>query len=138
MDAAVRTDTDPLHQPDDPRWFAIAIACMSVHQLQSMIVERDELRFRTATLTIAALSPLTLRLPRRVRGIIWLLIGLPPLGGALAGHLIPIARDGIVPPASETAPLNFAGAALLITLAIALLRTPAEQDAATAPPGHEA
>ena len=117
--------------PDNPRWFAIAIACMSVHQVQSMIAEPDERRFRTITLTVAALSSLTLRLPRRVRGIVWLLIGLPPFGGALAGHLVPIARGDAVPPASETAPLNLAGAALLIALALALLRSPSENATVT-------
>lgn len=134
MDAPARTD--PSRRSDDPRWFAIAIACMSVHQVQSMIAERSELPFRATTLTIAALSPLTFRLPRRVRGVVWLLIGLPPFGGALAGHLVPIARGDAVPPASETAPLNLAGAALLIALAIALLRSPAAADADSAIPGH--
>jgi len=129
--------TDPSRQPDNPRWFAIAIACLSVHQVQSVVADRGELPFRATSLTVFALSPLTFRLPRRVRGIVWLLIGLPPFGGALAGHLVPIARGDAVPPASETAPLNLAGAALLIALAIALLRSPAAANADPAIPGHQ-
>jgi len=128
MDAHATPDAQRL--PDDPRWFAIAIALMSVHQVQSVLVEPNELAFRATTLSIAALSPLTFRLPPRIRGVVWILIGIPPFFGAWAGHLIPLMRDRTVPPASETAPFNLVGAALLIALGVALLRSPAASSAA--------
>jgi len=111
---------------DDPRWLIIALALMGAHQIQSAVVDRNELRFRLTTLTVAALTPLTLRLPPRIRGVIWIAIGIPPFFGAWVAHLIPIVRDRVVPPASETAPLNLAGASFLIALGVALLRSPPE------------
>ena len=113
--------------PDNPRWMLIAVGMTAVHQVQSLLVEPGERNFRLTTLSIAALMPLTTRLPRRVRGAVWSLIGLPPLFGAFAGHIVPIVRTRRVPPASETAPLNLAGAALLIALGVALLRSPADE-----------
>ncbi len=115
---------DAHYDPDDPRWLAIALVCMGAHQVQSAVVEPGERRFRAATLAVAALTPLTSRLPRRARGVTWILIGAGPFLGALVGHLVPIARERRVPPASETAPLNLAGAALLIALGVALVRSP--------------
>ncbi len=115
------------YAPENPRWMLLAVGMMAVHQAQSVIEEPNELAFRATTLTIAALMPLTTRLPRRVRGAVWMLVGVPPLFGAFAGHIVPIVRTQRVPPASETAPLNLAGAAFLIALGAALLRSPAEE-----------
>ena len=111
------------HRADHPRWLLIAVLCLGVHQIQSLVVEPSERPFRL--LTLSAFSWLALgspSLPRRIRGMVWLLFGLPPLLGALGGHLVPIALDREVPPATETAPLNLAGASLLTALGLALLR----------------
>lgn len=116
--------------PENPRWMLIAVGLMGAHQVQSLLAEPGERNFRLATISIAALMPLTMRLPRRGRGALWMLVGVGPLFGAFAGHLVPIMRSRRVPPATETAPLNLAGAALLIALGVALVRSPTGGDAA--------
>jgi hypothetical protein len=105
--------------PANVRWLLIALALIGIHQVQSLVVEPSERPFRYTVLSIIGLLPLSLRLPTRVRGVLWLLLGAPPVFGAFVGHLIPIVRDGRIPPASETAPLNLAGGAFLLTLGAA-------------------
>ena len=112
-----------LYRADHPRWLYLAVACLGIHQIQSFMVQPAERPFRLLTLGgfgwLALASP---SFPRRVRGTLWLLLGVPPFMGALVGHLVPIALDREVPLATETAPLNLAGAALLMALGLALLR----------------
>lgn len=110
--------------PENPRWMLLAVGMMGVHQVQSLLTEPGERNFRLATITVASLTPLTWRLPRRARGAVWVALGTGPLFGAFAGHLVPLVRTRRVPPATETAPLNLAGAVLLIALGLALLRSP--------------
>ncbi|THF67875.1 hypothetical protein E7T06_18970 [Deinococcus sp. Arct2-2] len=106
-----------------PRWVWLALTGIGVHQLQSLLDAPEERTFRTVNLGLivwlAAGSP---PLPPASRGAVWTLLSLPPLLGAVFGHLLPIARGEPVPLSSETAPLNVAGAALLLVLGIALLR----------------
>lgn len=107
--------------PTHPRWLLVALANIGIHQVQSLVVEPQERRFRFAALTLLGLMPLTLFLPERIRGMLWTLAGLPPIAGAFVGHLLPIIRDHQVPNASETAPLNLAGGALLTALGISII-----------------
>lgn len=112
-----------LNDADHPRWLYIAVVCLGLHQIQSFIAQPAERPFRL--LTTGAFAWVAVRspsLPRRIRGAVWLLLSFPPLLGALGGHLVPIARGRNVPVATETAPLNLAGAALLMALGTALLR----------------
>ncbi|MBA2679650.1 MAG: hypothetical protein H0U76_14785 [Ktedonobacteraceae bacterium] len=116
------------NSPGSARWLLLSLFGIGVHQVQSLILEPQERTFRITVLTIIGLTPLTLFLPKRARGIIWMLLGTPPTFGAFAGHLIPIVRDRRVPPASKTAPLNLAGGAFLTTLGAALAFSPAKPD----------
>jgi hypothetical protein len=119
--------TQQTNSPANIRWLLIALTLLGIHQVQSLVVEPSERPFRYITLSIIGLLPLSLRLPTRVRGILWLLLGAPPVFGAFVGHLIPIVRDGHIPPASETAPLNLAGGAFLLTLGAAQAVAPSEK-----------
>lgn len=114
--------------PASARWLLLSLVGIGAHQVQSLIVEPQERTFRIVFLTVLGLTPLTLFLPKRARGIIWMLIGAGPTFGAFVGHLIPIVRDRQVPPASETAPLNLAGGAFLITLGASLAFSPTTSD----------
>ncbi len=114
--------------PGSARWLLLSLLGIGAHQVQSLILEPRERTFRIVNLAIIGLTPLTLLLPKRARGIIWMLLGAPPTFGAFAGHLIPIVRDRQVPPASETAPLNLAGGAFLTTLGAALAFSPTKPD----------
>ena len=120
-----RSSLPPRAAASHPRWLLIALTCIGVHQLQSLLDAPEERAFRTVNMGLitwlAAGSPL---LPRASRGAVWTILSLPPLFGAVFGHLLPIARGEPVPPSSETAPLNAAGAALLLVLGVALLRDP--------------
>ncbi len=114
-------------QKDSPTnilWLLIALTLIGIHQIQSFLVEPSERTFRFFTLSLIGLLPLTLRLPTRLRGGLWMLLGAIPVGGAFRGHLIPIVREQRVPPASETAPLNLAGGAFLLTLGTAQVFSP--------------
>ncbi|GCE28940.1 hypothetical protein KDA_44240 [Dictyobacter alpinus] len=109
----------PTKSPANPRWLVIALAAIGIHQAQSMLAEPQERPFRILAFTIIGLMPLTYRLPQRLRGGLWMLLGGLPVFGAFIGHLIPIVRKQEVPPASETAPLNLAGGAFLVALGAA-------------------
>ncbi len=114
----------PKESPSNILWLLISLGLVAVHQVQSVIVEPEEAPFRYKVLTIIALLPFSLLLPARLRGALWIVLGSGPAGGAFIGHLIPIVRDQKVPPASETAPLNLAGASFLIALGAAQLFAP--------------
>ena len=96
--------------------------------MQSLIMEPQERPFRIVSLTIIGLTPFTLLLPTRARGIIWMVLGALPTFGAFIGHLIPIVRDRQVPPTSETAPLNLAGGVFLLTLGAAQAFSPSSSN----------
>lgn len=92
--------TPPLgdgRSPEALRWLALGLGAIAAHQIQSLAVEPAERRFRIAAL-----------------------VG-PVVAGALIGHLVPVVRRRRVPPATETAPLNLAGGALLVAVGLALL-----------------
>lgn len=102
---------------DPSRWLWIALAGIGVHQVQSLLDDPAERTFRAVNLGIIAwLAAGSPPLSPRARGFTWAVLSLPPLAGALFGHLVPIARGRPVPPSSETAALNFGGAALLLAL----------------------
>ncbi len=108
---------------DDRRWVALALAAVATHQLHSAVVEPGERPFRAAVLGIETAVAVSALLPlspdaRRTRGAVWALLGLGPMAGALIGHLLPIARGRPIPAATESAPLNIAGGALLLTLGL--------------------
>jgi hypothetical protein len=108
---------------DDPRWLGLALAAVASHQLHSAVVEPGERPFRAAVLgleTAVAISAAMSLSPeaRRTRGAVWALLGLGPMAGALIGHLLPIARGQPIPAATESAPLNIAGGALLLALGL--------------------
>ncbi len=109
-----------ISRPTNPRWLFVALTFVGIHQVQSLIVEPEERPFRAIALAVLGFVTLSTRLPERARGILWMVLGLPAIGGAFAGHLIPIVREHRVPSASETAPLNLAGGAFLLTLGAAL------------------
>lgn len=120
-DEAVLTRPDDGN--DDPRWVGLALAAVAVHQLHSAVVEPGERPFRAAVLgleTGVAVSAALSLAPgaRRVRGAIWALLALGPMAGAWIGHLRPIARGQPIPAATESAPLNIAGGALLLALGL--------------------
>lgn len=115
------TENEHQDAPTHPRWLLVALANIGIHQVQSLVVEPQERRFRFAALAFLGLFPLTLFLPERIRGVLWTLGGLPPIAGAFRGHLLPIIRDHKVPKASETAPLNLAGGALLTALGVSII-----------------
>lgn len=106
-----------------PRWLLLGVAAIGLHQVQSLLAEPKERPFRLAALLGLGLLPLTLLLPQRPRAMLTLLPAVPAVAGAVVGHLVPIVRTGRMPPATETAPLNLAGGALLIATAIAQLRS---------------
>ena len=107
--------------PTNPRWLLLALGSLEVHQVQSFLIEPEERIFRIVTTTFVVLIWLSrLFLPARVRGVLWMVLSLPPLFGSFAGHIVPIVRDRRVPPASETAPFNLAGSVLLFALGTAL------------------
>lgn len=116
------------HKSDHPRWLLIALASIGVHQIQSLMIEPEERTFRLSVLTVLSCMPLAWLLPARVRGILWLLGGMPPVLGAIIGHLLPIIRTQEVPPASETAPFNLAGGVLLSALGASLVLAPSASD----------
>ena len=108
---------------DSPRWLGIALAAIAVHQVQSAVLEPRERPFRAAVLgleaVIAAVAALSLSPgASRARGRTLALLSVGPLLGAAVGHLIPIVRGEPIPPATETAPLNIAGGALLLALGL--------------------
>ena len=108
---------------DAQRWLGLALAAIAVHQLQSAVIEPREQSFRAAVLgleTVVAASAAMSLTPeaRRVRGRILALLSVGPMLGAAIGHLIPIIRGEPIPPATETAPLNIAGGALLLALGL--------------------
>lgn len=113
----------PDESPDDPRWVGLALAAVAVHQIHSAATEPGERRFRAAVLGLEAGLAVSAALPlspdaRRARGAIWALLALGPLAGACVGHLLPIARGEPIPAATESAPLNIAGGALLLALGL--------------------
>jgi hypothetical protein len=109
---------------DDERyWMGLALAAVAIHQIQSAVVDPEERPFRAAVLgleTAVALSASLSLSPeaRRTRGAVWTLLALGPMTGALIGHLLPIARGRPIPVATESAPLNIAGGALLLALGL--------------------
>lgn len=82
----------------DHRLLPAGIGSIAIHQAQEAPVARDASTRR--------------------------LLGLPGRGATAtpAGRLVPLARHGRVAPASETAPLNLGGGALLLALGVAWLR----------------
>jgi hypothetical protein len=119
----VELRANDVHERDGPRWLGLALSAIAVHQLQSAAVEPGERRFRTVVLgieaVVAASALLTLSpTARRARGTIWALLAVGPMLGAGIGHLLPIVRGRPIPPATETAPLNLAGGALLLALGL--------------------
>lgn len=110
--------------PDNPRWLFIALATIAIHQIHSLIAEPHERRFRLTALTLLSFMPLTLLLPRRIRGMLWTLGGLPAMRGAIGGHLLSMIRNYRVPPATGTAAFNLAGGTLLSALGISLVLSP--------------
>lgn len=119
--AIVPSQPDAGH--DDRRWVGLALAAIATHQLHTAIVEPDERPVRAALLglqtAVAASAWLSLSpAARRTRGAVWALLALGPITGALIGHLLPIARGRPIPAATETAPLNIAGGALLMALGL--------------------
>ena len=120
-DAAVPSQQDD--REDDRRWIGLALAAVATHQLHSAVVEPGERPFRAAVLGLEAAVAISASLTlspeaRRTRGAIWTLLALGPMAGALIGHLLPIARGRPVPSATESAPLNMAGGALLLALGL--------------------
>ena len=108
---------------DSPRWLGIALAAIAVHQVQSAVLEPRERPLRAAVLgleaVIAAVAALSLSPgASRARGRTLALLSVGPLLGAAVGHLIPIVRGEPIPAATETAPLNIAGGALLMALGL--------------------
>ena len=116
-------DASDVSERDSPRWLGLALAAIAVHQLQSAALAPRERPFRAAVLVaeavIAASSAMSLSpSARRVRGRTLALLAVGPMLGAGIGHLIPIVRGQPIPPATETAPLNLAGGALLMVLGL--------------------
>lgn len=112
-----------IRERDDPRWLGLALAAIAVHQLQSAAIEPRERPFRATVLgleaAVAASAALSLSpSARRRRGRVLALLAAGPMLGALIGHLLPIVRGQPIPPATETAPLNLAGGALLLALGL--------------------
>jgi TRAP-type uncharacterized transport system fused permease subunit len=108
---------------DSRRWLDLALAAIAVHQLHSAALAPGERPFRAAVLgleaVVAASAALSLSPEaRRVRGRVLALLAVGPMVGAGIGHLIPIVRGEPIPPATETAPLNIAGGALLLALGL--------------------
>jgi TRAP-type uncharacterized transport system fused permease subunit len=108
---------------DAARWLGLALAAIAIHQLQSAVIEPGERPFRAAVLgletVVAASAALSLSPEaRRVRGRTLALLSMGPMLGAAIGHLIPIVQGKPIPPATETAPLNLAGGALLLALGL--------------------
>jgi hypothetical protein len=108
---------------DDRRWVVLALAAVAAHQLHSAVLEPGERPFRAAVLgleTAVAVSTALSLSPeaRRTRGAVWALLAVGPMAGALIGHLLPIARGRPIPTATESAPLNIAGGALLLALGL--------------------
>lgn len=123
-----QTQEESQSSPSNARWLLLSLLGIGAHQVQSLIMEPQERTFRIVVIIVIALTPLTMFLPKRARGIIWMLLGAPPTFGAFAGHLIPIVRDRQVPRTSETAPLNLAGGAFLLTLGASLAFSPSTPD----------
>jgi hypothetical protein len=120
---AAAVPSQPDVDDDDRRWIGLALAAVAIHQLHSAVADPGERPFRAAVLgleTAVAVSAALSLSPeaRRARGAVWTLLALGPMAGALIGHLLPIARGQPSPAATETAPLNIAGGALLLTLGI--------------------
>jgi hypothetical protein len=120
-DAAVPSQPDD--GDDDRRWVGLALAAVAAHQLHSAVIEPGERPFRAAVLgleTAVAFSASWSLSPeaRRTRGAVWALLAVGPMAGAMIGHLLPIARGRPVPAATESAPLNIAGGALLMALGV--------------------
>ncbi len=114
---------DDVRERDAPRWLGLALAAVAVHQIQSAVLEPGERPFRAAVLGLEAVVGATATLSlspgaRRARGRTWALLAMGPMLGAAIGHLIPIVRGQPIPPATETAPLNLAGGALLLALGL--------------------
>jgi hypothetical protein len=116
-----------LPQPDehheDARWIGLALAGVALHQIHSAIVDPGERPFRAAVLGLETALAFSASLPlspeaRRTRGAVWTLLAVGPIAGAFIGHLLPIARGEPVPEATESAPLNIAGGALLMALGL--------------------
>jgi hypothetical protein len=108
---------------DSQRWLGLALAAIAVHQLQSAAINPGERPFRAAVLgleAVVAASAVLSQSPgaRRARGRTLALLSMGPMLGAAIGHLIPIVRGEPIPPATETAPLNLAGGALLLALGL--------------------
>lgn len=115
---------------DTRRLFLAAAAGVAAHQAQSALVEPRERPVRMlALLWLGAFAAAFWRAPRRVRAGIALAVGAGPVYGAVAGHLLPLVREGRVEPASETVALNLGGGMVLLALGVALLHHPDE------PPG---
>jgi hypothetical protein len=120
-DAAV--PSQPGDRDDDRRWIGLALAAVAAHQLHSAVVEPGERSFRAAVLgleTAVAFSASLSLSPeaRRTRGAVWTVLALGPIAGATIGHLLPITRGRPIPAATESAPLNIAGGALLLALGL--------------------
>ena len=109
-----------LDSPTNSRWLLLALSSIGVHQIQSFLIEPDERIFRTVVATFIGATWMSRLLPARMRGVLWMVLSLPPMFGSFVGHFIPIVRERRVPPASETAPFNLAGSVLLFTLGAAL------------------
>ena len=107
---------------DDRRVFLLAVAAIAAHLAQSWVTDPDERTFRATYLGVCAVTAASTLLPRRARGIVAIAAGVGPLGGAVAGHVVPIVRGG-VPPATETAILNLGGGGVLVALGIGLARS---------------
>ena len=109
-----------LDSPTNSRWLLLALSSIGVHQIQSFLIEPDERIFRTVVATFIGATWMSRLLPARMRGVLWMVLSLPPMFGSFVGHFIPIVRERRVPPASETAPFNLAGSVLLFALGAAL------------------
>lgn len=125
----MREAPDHAHaSPADPYWLTLALVAIGAHQVQSFVGSPGERPLRVLFSAVLAALPLSRRLPPRLRGLLWVLVGAGPTFGAFAGHLVPLVRERRVPPGSETAPLNLAGGALLIALGAALMRSQGESE----------
>ena len=116
-----------LHTPDasSRRVFLLAAFGIAAHQIQSWIAEPEERNFRAMYLALTGLTALYTRYsPMRAQGAMAIVVGTPPLGGAVGTHLLPILRGRPVPPASETAILNLGSATRNVALGVSLLRSP--------------
>ncbi len=117
MSEQIENDSNSL---TNSRWLLLALSSIGVHQIQSFLIEPDERIFRTVVATVIGATWMSRLLPARVRGVLWMMLSLPPMFGSFVGHFIPIVRERRVPPASETAPFNLAGSVLLFALGAAL------------------